>query len=119
MIIHLLAKNWPAIIDEVVQNYEASLAVRGDDDLIVGSVWIASRTKSLIVLDVVQDGALKLYHERGDHVIYVKGDPFVPMDLLPEILVVTDELDELCPCSSLVSDDDDQLVSYIEEALGL
>ncbi len=119
MIIHLVAKNWPDILDEVVTNYEASLPVRGEDDLIVGSVWIASHTPKLVVLDVVQDGALKLYNDRGDHVIYTNGIPFVPMEMNDEILCVCDEHSEIPIHCELAFDDDDQLVAYIEEALGL
>ena len=120
MIVNIHAKNWPAIIDEVVQNYDASLPVKGDDDLIVGSVWIASGIPKLVVLDVVQPGAIKLWSERGDNVIIINHVPEQETEGL-DVLMVTDDCqlegyDDFCV---LGNTDDEQLIAYIEEAIGL
>jgi len=116
VIINLRAKNWPAIIDEVVQGYQASLPVVGDEDLIVGSVWLAERGRPLVVLDVIQPGALAHWDGLGKDVLYVNDTPDdTPADL--DILCVTDTPDQELAHSALISADDDQLVAYIEEAL--
>jgi len=117
MIISLQCKKPTAVLDLLVQAFDASLPVCNEAENVVGHCWIVERGAQLIYLETIEDGALEKWLATGRHVVITEFPHDLDEEVAEDNLLVVTATPGAYPCCTLVGSTAQELADLIEEAI--